>query len=53
MGEAVAGRGIGELGVLGADGGQAQLPAGAVDGEHGRLLGEARAHRAAPAVRAS
>ncbi len=48
VGQAVPGRRLGELGVLGPDGGQAQLPAGVVDGEAGGLLGERRAHRAVP-----
>jgi hypothetical protein len=46
--EAVPDGGLGERAMLGSDGGQMQRPAGAVDGEARRLLGETRAHRAVP-----
>jgi hypothetical protein len=40
VGHLVVGGGLGQLGVLGADGGQVQQPAGLVDGGAGGLLGQ-------------
>ena len=43
VGHLLAGGGVGEVGELGADGGQAQHPAGLVDGGVGGLLGQSAA----------
>jgi hypothetical protein len=43
VGHLLAGGGVGEVGELGADGGQVQHPAGLVDGGVGGLLGQSAA----------